>query len=237
MLISRDVINGSHPRIVTDPIRQDLDPAPRRTTGVAGVRVFFCLRYGRAPSGPPPTEHPRSTQCHDVWSPSPQPPACTPGRPRCFTRAAAATGHEITIGRPDEEPVDASSILLVMSLGLSRDEDVVLESHALEAETALDDLAALLGTDLDAHEAADRAQHPVPPLAEVTAPRDARAPPAGSRGATLPRTEPEVSAAATTSGRSNPRSRRYPPLGGYPGDSQQSRVVPSPSGTKYMRDL
>ncbi|MBF0721173.1 HPr family phosphocarrier protein [Sanguibacter inulinus] len=67
-----------------------------------------------------------------------------------FTRAAAATGHEITIGRPDEEPVDASSILLVMSLGLSRDEDVVLESHALEAETALDDLAALLGTDLDA---------------------------------------------------------------------------------------
>lgn len=67
-----------------------------------------------------------------------------------FTRAAAATGHEITIGRPDQEPVDASSILLVMSLGLSRDEDVVLEASTTEAETALDALAALLATDLDA---------------------------------------------------------------------------------------
>lgn len=67
-----------------------------------------------------------------------------------FTQAATATGHEITIGRTDQEAVDASSILLVMSLGLSQGEDVVLESSTSEAESALDALAALLATDLDA---------------------------------------------------------------------------------------
>lgn len=67
-----------------------------------------------------------------------------------FTRAAAATGHEITIGRPDDEAVDASSILLVMSLGLAFDEVVVLEAETPDAESALDELAALLATDLDA---------------------------------------------------------------------------------------
>jgi len=67
-----------------------------------------------------------------------------------FTQAAAATGRTVLIGRPGGEPVEASSILMVMSLGLGCGEEVVLSSPEPEAEAALDELAALVAQDLDA---------------------------------------------------------------------------------------
>jgi phosphocarrier protein len=67
-----------------------------------------------------------------------------------FTQAAAATGQPVTIGRDGQPGVMASSILMVMSLGLQHGEEVVLSADDAAAEAALDELAALLGTDLDA---------------------------------------------------------------------------------------
>ncbi|AXE86599.1 HPr family phosphocarrier protein [Streptomyces sp. Go-475] len=67
-----------------------------------------------------------------------------------LAREAAATSHRITIRRPDGNPVPASSTLMVLSLGLKEGEKVILTSDDETAGPALDQLAALLATDLDA---------------------------------------------------------------------------------------
>jgi len=64
-----------------------------------------------------------------------------------FTQAVAAGGTAVTIGRPGEAPVDASSILLVMGMGVKNGEEVVL---ACEGAALLDQLVEMLETDLDA---------------------------------------------------------------------------------------
>ena len=64
-----------------------------------------------------------------------------------FTQAVAASGAEVTIARPGQEPVDASSILLVMSMGVRNGEEVVLAS---DGAAVLDQLVEMLETDLDA---------------------------------------------------------------------------------------
>lgn len=64
-----------------------------------------------------------------------------------FTQAVAASGASVTIARPGGAPVDASSILFVMGLGVRNGEEVVL---AGEDEKVLDELVAMLATDLDA---------------------------------------------------------------------------------------
>ena len=64
-----------------------------------------------------------------------------------FTQAVAAGGIAVTIGRPGEVPVDASSILLVMGMGVKNGEEVVLAS---EGAALLDQLVEMLETDLDA---------------------------------------------------------------------------------------
>lgn len=64
-----------------------------------------------------------------------------------FTQAVAASGVAVTIARPGEPPVDASSILFVMGLGVKNGEEVVL---AGDDEKVLDDLVGMLATDLDA---------------------------------------------------------------------------------------
>jgi phosphocarrier protein HPr len=69
-----------------------------------------------------------------------------------FVQAATATGLPVTINRPDEEPVDARSILGVMALGAKHGETVVLTAEGDGADAALDDLVALLSRDLDAEE-------------------------------------------------------------------------------------
>ena len=64
-----------------------------------------------------------------------------------FAQAVAASGAQVTIGKPGEPSIDASSILMVMALGIGHGEEVVLES---EDDGVLDQLVTLLETDLDA---------------------------------------------------------------------------------------
>jgi len=63
------------------------------------------------------------------------------------TQAAAAAGTPITIARPGQAPVDASSILLVMGLGVQHGEEVEIAS---KDPLALHTLADMITTDLDA---------------------------------------------------------------------------------------
>lgn len=67
-----------------------------------------------------------------------------------FVEAATASGLEVTIGRPGGTPVDARSILGVMTLGAKHGEEVVLAADGDDAEEALDSLVELLSRDLDA---------------------------------------------------------------------------------------
>lgn len=72
-----------------------------------------------------------------------------------FTQAAAKVPVPVTIAKPGEEPVDAKSILMVLTLGVGHAEDVVLSAEGDGADEALDELVALLEQDLDAPEASD----------------------------------------------------------------------------------
>lgn len=67
-----------------------------------------------------------------------------------LTQAAAACGHAVQIGRVDQPSVDATSILMVMSLRLELGDEVELSSDFDDADGALDRLAELLATDFDA---------------------------------------------------------------------------------------
>lgn len=67
-----------------------------------------------------------------------------------FVEKATATGLDVEIARPGEEPVDATSILGVMALGAKHGEEVVLTADGEGADQALDELVELLATDLDA---------------------------------------------------------------------------------------
>lgn len=70
-----------------------------------------------------------------------------------FTQAVAASGVPVTIAKEGGAPVDAASILLVMSLGVPHGAQVTLSAEGPEAETVLDELVTLLATDLDAPDA------------------------------------------------------------------------------------
>lgn len=67
-----------------------------------------------------------------------------------FVQAATATGLPVTIAKEGGNPVDARSILMVMTLGAKFGETVVLTAEGDGAEEALDGLVALLSRDLDA---------------------------------------------------------------------------------------
>jgi phosphocarrier protein len=70
-----------------------------------------------------------------------------------FAEAANELDVEVTIamhGTPEEEALDASSILALMTLGARHGDTVVLRAEGPGAEDALDKLAALVERDLDA---------------------------------------------------------------------------------------
>jgi phosphocarrier protein HPr len=69
---------------------------------------------------------------------------------RLLVEAAGKQPVTIKIGRSEETPVNASSILAVMSLGVGGGEEVVLTADGEGAEAALAEIAALLAQDLDA---------------------------------------------------------------------------------------
>ncbi|HKU12681.1 MAG TPA: HPr family phosphocarrier protein [Sinomonas sp.] len=70
-----------------------------------------------------------------------------------FADAAAQLDVDVTIamhGTPEDEAFDASSILSLMTLGAANGDTVVLRAEGPGAQDALDKLAGLLESDLDA---------------------------------------------------------------------------------------
>jgi phosphocarrier, HPr family len=67
-----------------------------------------------------------------------------------FVKAVAEKGVPVTIAKEGGAPVDASSILGVMTLGAGFGDVVTLASDADGADSALSELKELLETDLDA---------------------------------------------------------------------------------------
>ncbi|MFY1631780.1 HPr family phosphocarrier protein [Solwaraspora sp. WMMB335] len=67
-----------------------------------------------------------------------------------FVAAAATAAVPVTIRTAGRPAVPARSMLSVLSLGAKRGTEVTLEAEGDGAESALDDLAALLARDLDA---------------------------------------------------------------------------------------
>jgi phosphocarrier protein HPr len=67
-----------------------------------------------------------------------------------FVEQATESGLDVEVGRPGEEPVDATSILGVMALGAKHGEEVVLTAEGENADQVLDGLVDLLSRDLDA---------------------------------------------------------------------------------------
>ncbi len=70
-----------------------------------------------------------------------------------FVKAAAEQPVKVNIRKGDKAPVDAASILGIMTLGAEFGDEVILEAEGDGAEETLDALAALLAKDLDAEEA------------------------------------------------------------------------------------
>lgn len=67
-----------------------------------------------------------------------------------FVKAVAEKGIKVTIAKEGGAPVDAASILGVMTLGAGFGDVVTLASEDAGSEAALGELKALLETDLDA---------------------------------------------------------------------------------------
>ncbi|PRX48501.1 phosphocarrier protein HPr [Prauserella shujinwangii] len=67
-----------------------------------------------------------------------------------FVKAAAKHAGSVSIGRPGGEPVDARSMLSVLSLAIGHGEEVILRTDGEGAEAALRELSRLLTSDLDA---------------------------------------------------------------------------------------
>jgi phosphocarrier protein HPr len=66
-----------------------------------------------------------------------------------FVQTAAKQPVKVTIAKPGGNPVDARSVLFVLSLDVRGGEEVVLAAEGEGAESALDELSALLSRDLD----------------------------------------------------------------------------------------
>ena len=67
-----------------------------------------------------------------------------------FVQAAARQPVKVKIAKPGGDPVDARSILSVLGLDARNGEEVVLTADGEGDESALDELAALLESNLDA---------------------------------------------------------------------------------------
>jgi len=67
-----------------------------------------------------------------------------------FAQAAGQAGIPVRIGRPGGPAVDASSMLMLMTLSAAHGDEVVVSADGPDADRVLDELAALLARDLDA---------------------------------------------------------------------------------------
>jgi phosphocarrier protein HPr len=76
------------------------------------------------------------------------------GRPAAIVvRTAAAQAVTVRISTGGKPPVDASSIIAVLSLGAKGGDTVTIEADGDGADAALDAMADILGQDLDAEPA------------------------------------------------------------------------------------
>lgn len=66
-----------------------------------------------------------------------------------LAKAAGAAPVTVTIRKADGAPVAAASVLNLMTLGALHGDEVVLAAEGDGAEQALDDLAAVVSSDLD----------------------------------------------------------------------------------------
>jgi phosphocarrier protein len=66
-----------------------------------------------------------------------------------LAKAAAAQPVPVTIRKADGQPVPAGSVLNLMTLGAMHGDEVVLAAEGDGAEAALDEIAAIVATDLD----------------------------------------------------------------------------------------
>jgi phosphotransferase system HPr (HPr) family protein len=64
-------------------------------------------------------------------------------------RLAAEQPVAVTIRKAGGEPVSAASLLNLMTLGAMHGDEVVLAAEGEGAQSCLDKMAALIGTDLD----------------------------------------------------------------------------------------
>lgn len=67
-----------------------------------------------------------------------------------FVQAVKKAGTPVTIAKGDGAEVDAASILSVLTLNVGAGDEVVLRAEGDDADDALDSLAQLLASDLDA---------------------------------------------------------------------------------------
>jgi phosphocarrier protein HPr len=67
-----------------------------------------------------------------------------------FVKAAGEQPAKVRIRKGDGEPVDAASILSIMTLGVEHGDEVVLSAEGDGADASLDALVTLLEHDLDA---------------------------------------------------------------------------------------
>ncbi|ASU79400.1 HPr family phosphocarrier protein [Actinopolyspora erythraea] len=66
-----------------------------------------------------------------------------------LAKEAAAQSVKITIRKQETEPVEAASILGLMTLGAAYGDEVVLAADGEGADDALDRIAELVGSELD----------------------------------------------------------------------------------------
>ena len=66
-----------------------------------------------------------------------------------FVQAANRQSVPVTIAKDRADPVDARSILSLIGLGAACGDEVILSASGEGAEAALDELAALLASDID----------------------------------------------------------------------------------------
>lgn len=67
-----------------------------------------------------------------------------------FAKAVKNAGVPVKIAKDGQPPVNAASLLSLLTLGAGFGEQVTLSAEGEGAETALDELAAMLGSELDA---------------------------------------------------------------------------------------
>jgi phosphocarrier protein HPr len=67
-----------------------------------------------------------------------------------FAKAVKNTGVPVKIAKNGQSPVNAASLLSLLTLGAEFGEQVTLSAEGVGAETVLDELAAMLGRELDA---------------------------------------------------------------------------------------